>query len=140
MKMYMDSAIRGFKKGINTVLKLSKIVIPVYFFVTFLKFTPILDMISKGFEPTMKLIGLPGEASIVLVLGNFVNLYASIGAITSLSLSIKQITILAVMLSFSHSLFLESAVAKKTGVSLSLVVFIRIILALLSGIILNLLL
>lgn len=119
-------------------MELDKIVVPVYFFVTFLKMTPILDHISNWVAPAMNLIGLPGEASVVLVLGNFINLYAAIGAITSLSLTIKQITILAVMLSFSHSLFLESAVCKKTGVSLLMVVSIRLGLALVSGLVLNL--
>ncbi|WP_333657610.1 nucleoside recognition domain-containing protein [Tissierella praeacuta] len=136
----MDSTIRGFKKGMNTLWRLTKIVVPVYFFVTFLRMTPILDMISVWFEPAMKLLGLPGEASLVLVLGNCINLYAGIGAITSLNLNIKQITILAVMLSFSHSLFLETAVAKKTGVNLFVVIGIRLALAIVSGLILNILL
>ncbi|WP_313758843.1 nucleoside recognition domain-containing protein [Tissierella sp.] len=136
----MDSTIRGFKKGLITLWKLTKIVVPVYFFVTFLKMTPILDMISMWFEPAMKLLGLPGEASLVLVLGNCINLYAGIGAITSLTLDIKQITILAIMLSFSHSLFLETAVAKKTGVNLFVVISIRLALAIVSGLILNILL
>lgn len=135
--MYLNSAKNGFIKGINTLWSLTKIVVPVYFFVTFLKMTPILDLISNWVAPAMNLIGLPGEASIVLVLGNFINLYAAIGAITSLSLTIKQITILAVMLSFSHSLFLESAVCKKTGVSLLMVVSIRVGLAVFSGLVLN---
>lgn len=138
--MYIESIKRGFKKGLLTLWRLAKIVVPVYFLITFLKMTPILGIISSWFEPAMRLVGLPGEASIVLVLGNFVNLYAGIGAITSLSLTGKQITILAVMLSFSHSLLLESAVAKKTGVSLSLVLSIRLFLAIVSGIILNIIL
>ena len=138
--MYKESAVNGFKKGLITIWELSKILVPVYFFVTFLSFTPIIDIISNFFEPVMKIIGLPGEASLPLVLGNFISLYAGIGAMASLTLTSKQITILAIMLSFSHSLFIESAVAKKTGVSLSLVISTRIILALLSGIIFNMIL
>lgn len=138
--MIMDSGARGFKKGLITLWKLTKIVVPVYFFVTFLRMTPILGMISSWFETAMRLIGLPGEAALVLVLGNCINLYAGIGAITSLTLTIKQITILAVMLSFSHSLFLETAVAKKTGVSLLFVVVVRFTLAILSGFVLNIVL
>jgi len=138
--MLVDSTKRGLKKGLITLWRLTKIIVPVYFFVTFLKMTPLLDRISSLFQPSMKLIGLPGEASLALVLGNFINLYAGIGVIASLSLDIKQITILAVMLSFSHSLLLESAVAKKTGVSLFMVVLIRLGLAIASGIILNIIL
>ncbi len=138
--LYTESIKNGFRKGLLTLWKLTKIVVPVYFLITFLKMTSILDIISSWFEPTMSLVGLPGEASIVLVLGNFVNLYAALGAISSLSLTVKQITILAVMLSFSHSLLMESAVAKKTGVSLFIVLSIRIILAIISGLILNIIL
>lgn len=138
--MYINSIKKGFGKGLITLWSLAKIVVPVYFFITFLKMTPMLDIISNWLTPAMGLIGLPGEASIVLVLGNFINLYAAIGAITSLSLTVKQITILSVMLSFSHSLFLESAVCKKTGVSLLMVVSIRIGLAVIFGLILSIIL
>ena len=138
--MYRESVFNGFKKGITTLWTLAKIVVPVYFFVTFLRYTPLLNIISGFFEPGMKLLGLPGEAALPLVLGNFINLYAGIGAMASLTLTTKQATILAIMLSFSHSLFLESAVVKKAGVSLALVILIRVILALVSGFIFNLIL
>lgn len=88
----------------------------------------------------MSLFGLPGEASIVLVLGNFINIYAALGAVVSITLLPKQITIIAIMLSFSHSLFVETAVAKKTGVSVPLVLVIRLSLAIISGIVLNIVL
>jgi len=138
--MILESSKQGFKKGLYTLWSLTKIIVPVHFFVTFLKMTQILDITSTWFEPTMRVLGLPGEASVVLVLGNCINLYAGIGAIKSLSLDVKQITILAVMLSFSHSLFLESTVAKKTGVSLLFVTSMRLALAILSGLVLNIIL
>ncbi|HSH36289.1 nucleoside recognition domain-containing protein [Schnuerera sp.] len=138
--MYKESIINGFKKGIMTIWKLTKIVVPVYFFVTFLGYTPILNTISELFEPIMKTIGLPGEASLPLVLGNFINLFAGLGAMASLTLTSKQATILATMLTLSHGLFLETAVARKVGVSAIVTVLIRISLALISGIILNLIL
>lgn len=65
------------------------------------------------------------------------NIYAAIGAVASLTLTSKQITIIAVMLSFSHSLFTETVVAKKTGVKVSVVLMIRFSLAIFSGILLN---
>lgn len=138
--MIKDSIHNGLKKGLRTTWTLTKIVVPVYFFVTFLKYTPILNWISSFFAPVMKIVGLPGEASIVLVLGNTINLYAGVGALAGLHLSVKEITILAVMLSFSHSLFMETAVAKKTGMNVKLVLAIRFSLAILSGIVLNLVL
>lgn len=132
--------ITGLKTGLRTTWLLAKIMIPVFIFVTVLEYTHILALISKVFEPIMRYVGLPGEAALVLVLGNTVNLYAAVGAVVGLSLTAKQITIIAVMLSFSHSLFMETAVAKKTGISAYVVLSIRFLLAIISGIILNILL
>lgn len=130
----------GLISGIKTTWILTKIIVPVYFIITVLKYTHVLELIAKIFEPIMRFVGLPGEAAIVLVLGNTVNLFAAVGAVAGLTLTAKQITIIAVMLSFSHSLFMETAVAKKTGISIKIVLGIRFALAIASGIILNILL
>lgn len=131
--MFAQTIKTGFKKGIETTWMLSKILIPVYFFVTFLNHTPIIGWIARIFEPFMGLFHLPGEAAIVLVLGNTLNLYAAIGAMNAISLTSSQITTLAIMLCFSHSLFVETAVIKKLGVEVWTMVSIRIGLALISG-------
>lgn len=137
---YKQTIIKGLKRGLNTTWTLAKIIIPVYFAVTILKHTFLLEAISNIFKPFMDIVGLPGEAAIVLVLGNMVNLYAALGSIATLTLTSKEITIIAVMLSFSHSLFVETAVAKKTGINVVVILFIRLSLAILSGLILNILL
>jgi len=129
---------RGFRNGANTIFELGKVIIPIYFIVTILKYTRILDYISVAFQPLMKIFGLPGEAAVILVLGNALNLYAALGAIASITLTMKQVTIIAVMLSFSHTLPVETAVSKKIGVSVLMVLGIRVGLAVISGIILNL--
>lgn len=133
-----DTLRRGFMSGLNITLELSRILVPIYFIVTFLKHTPIIDWISTLFAPLMGLFGLPGEAAIVLVMGNVVNLYAAIGAMASLALSIKEITILAIMLSFCHSLLVETVLAKKIGLSAVKVIAVRVALAVVSGIAFNL--
>lgn len=133
-----NTLLNGLKSGLQTTFFLSKIIITVYFIITFLKYTPFIDWISNLFAPLMNIFGLPGEAAIVLVLGNVLNLYAALGAVSTLTLTAKQYTILAVMLSFSHSLFMETAVAKKIGISVLGVILLRLTLATLSGIILNL--
>lgn len=137
---YKKTIINGLKSGLNTTWILAKIMIPVYFVVTILKHTFLLEYISNLFIPFMNILGLPGEAAIVLVLGNVINLYAALGAVATLTLTSKEITIIAVMLSFSHSLFMETAVAKKTGVNVAIILLIRLTLAILSGVLLNILL
>jgi len=135
-----DTLKRGFLSGVNITWKLAKIMVPIYFVVTILKYTPIINWISKAFAPLMKLFGLPGKAAIVLVMGNCVNLYAAIGAMASLDLTLKEIYILAIMLSFCHSLIVETTIAKKIGLSAINVILVRVSLAVVSGMALNLLL
>ena len=131
--MLVTSLKNGFKKGLETTWMLAKIVITVYFFVTFLGHTPVLDFMAKIFEPFMNFFNLPGEAAIVLVMGNMLNIYAAIGAIKALSLTPFEVTVIALMLSFSHSLFMETAVVKKLNVSASKVVLMRLSLMILAG-------
>lgn len=128
---------RGIVKGLSTTWMLAKIVIPVQFFVILLKQTHLLNQISMTFEPLMSVFGLTGDASLALVLGNAINIYAAIGVIATIDITAKQATIIAVMLSFSHSLPVESAVAKKTGISVLVVIIIRIFLAVAAGLTLN---
>lgn len=129
---------RGLWNGVKTLWILSKVLVPVYLVVTIVGMTPLIDWISIIFRPLMFLFGLPGEAAIVLVLGNTLNLYAALGAIASLSLTIKQITILAVMLGFSHSMIVETAIFKRLKVPAFKIVALRFGLCLLSGLLLNL--
>ncbi len=129
---------KGIKAGFHTTWLLGKIIFPVTFIITVLGYTPVLQKIIDIIAPVMKLLGLPGEAAVPLVLGNVLNLYAGIGAILSLDLTVKEVFIIAVMLSFSHNLFIESGVAMKVGVKLWVVLVVRLGLAFLSAIIINL--
>ena len=128
---------RGINKGAKTIVYIGKVLIPVYFLVTFLKYTPIMKYIADFFKPIMHIVGLPGEAAVPFVMGNMIHLYAAIGALSALELTAKEITIISVMLCFSHSLFLETAICKKVGVSAWMIIVLRQTLAILSGIILN---
>lgn len=127
----------GLKAGIKTTWILGKVVFPVTVIVTVLKYTPVIDIIIQLFTPLMGWLGLPGEAAIPLVLGNVLNLYAAIGAILSLDLSVKSVFILAVMLSFSHNLIIETAVAKQIGIKAVYPVAIRLGLAFLSAFVIH---
>lgn len=128
---------RGVRKGLETLFILSKVIVPVYMIVTFIKHTVLIEWIALVFSPLMGVFGLPGEAAIILVLGNVLNIYAAIGAIASISLTMKQITILAVMISFSHSLLVETAVSKRIGVSVPLILGVRMGMAAVAGIVVN---
>ncbi|RBP46633.1 nucleoside recognition domain-containing protein [Garciella nitratireducens] len=129
----------GFKKGIFTTWKLTKIIIPCYIIITLLQHTPMIEIISNFFEPILEFLGLPGEAALVLVSGNLINIYAALGVISALNFTMKEIIILSLMLSFSHSLILESAVMKKMGANILKLNTLRIAMSILSGLIVNIL-
>lgn len=129
---------RGLLSGLSTTWTLGKIIFPVTLIVTLLGYTPLLDWLAKLIAPLMSLIGLPGEAAIPLVIGNVLNLYAGIGAILTFDFTVKEVFILALMLSFSHNLIIESAVATKVGVRVSVIVAVRIFLAVAAAFIINL--
>ncbi|OCA84715.1 nucleoside recognition domain-containing protein [Bacillus sp. FJAT-27986] len=137
--MKKDTISKGIMAGLRTTWMLGKIIFPVTFLISILQYTPVLPWVIDLISPAMGLIGLPGDAAIPLVLGNFLNLYAGIGGILALdSLTVKEVFIIAVMLSFSHNLFIETGVALKVGVKLWVVLLTRIGLALLSAIVIHL--
>jgi hypothetical protein len=133
-----QTILKGFMTGLKTTWTLGKVIFPVTLIVTILQFTPVLPWIIQLISPIMGIFGLSGDAAIPLVLGNVLNLYAAIGAILSLDLTVKEVFILAMMLSFSHNLFIESTVALKVGVKIWIVLAVRLGLAFLAGVIINL--
>ncbi len=128
----------GLRSGLRTTWELGMIVFPVTVAVSVVRYTPLYDGLVSGISPLMALIGLPGEAAVPIILGNLLNLYAAIGAILSMDLAVKEVFILALMLGFSHGLPLEAAVCRRVGVSVSLVIFFRITVALAAAAIVNL--
>ncbi|WNB92793.1 nucleoside recognition domain-containing protein [Bacillus sp. NEB1478] len=136
----METLKNGTLAGLKTTWTLGKIIFPVTLIITILSHTPVMDWIITAISPAMKWIGLPGEAAIPLVLGNFLNLYAGIGGILTLdSLSVQDVFILAVMLSFSHNLFIESSVAASVGIKLWVILLVRVGLALIAAFLINVL-
>ncbi|HAG07390.1 MAG TPA: nucleoside recognition protein [Peptococcaceae bacterium] len=129
---------RGLGKGLRVTWELTRVAVPVYIIVTWLQYAGVLPVIAGVCAPVMELVGLPGEASLALVMGWLLHLYAAIGVILGLSLSTKQITIIAGMLLLAHSLPLETVVARQTGVRVLPLVALRLAASFLFGILLNL--
>jgi hypothetical protein len=110
------------------------IVAPVYTFVTVLKYTPAIRVFAEFMAPLMKHFGLPGEAALAVILGNIVNLYAGLGAITALKITPSQLTVLSLMLLLSHSQILETAVFFQIRAKWWLLWLIRLVLSFLAGV------
>ena len=128
-----DTFKRGFKNGISTLIELSKILVPVYIGVELLAASGLLNILAEIFEPAMSILGLPGEASLIIILGYFLGTYAGLGAIAAIELNTVQITTIAIMLSLCHGLISESAIVKKLGVSVTASVAVRLFSSIFMG-------
>ncbi|NLI92855.1 MAG: hypothetical protein GX434_11825 [Peptococcaceae bacterium] len=128
----------GIMKGLDTTWSLAKIVFPVTLAVSILKYTPVIHFLTRILEPLMGLFGLSGDSAIVLVLGNVLNLYAAVGAILTMELTVKQVFLLAIMLSLSHNLIVETAITTRIGVKPWIMALLRLFLAFVFAFVLNL--
>lgn len=131
--------VRGARKGLQTTIVLAKAIVPAYIIVFVLARTPLLDWVAGAAAPLLRWIGLPGEAAVPIILGLSVNLYAAIGAMASLTLTVKELTIIAIFLSMAHSLVVETAVTSRIGVPARLALSIRLGLAVLLALVVNVL-
>jgi spore maturation protein SpmB len=109
------------------------IVAPVFTAVTVLKYTPVIRVFAEFMAPFMKYFGLPGEAALAVILGNVVNIYGGLGAITALKLTGAQLTVLSLMILLSHSQILETAVFFQIRAKWWLLWFIRLVVSFLAG-------
>lgn len=126
------------KQALKVSWMLLKIYIPISFLTAFLDQIGFLDLIAPVFEPFMKLLGLPGEAALVLLAAWVNNLFAAIAAASVIELTFRQITIIAIMTGFAHNLILETMVLVKLKMGRVGIAFTRIVFSLLMGMLLNL--
>lgn len=124
----------GARHGVHAFLKLMLIVAPVYTAVTILKYTPAIRVFAEFMAPLMRHFGLPGEAALAVILGNLINLYAGLGAVTALKITTAQLTVLSLMLLLSHSQILETAVFFQIRAKWWLLWIIRLVLSFLAGV------
>lgn len=129
---------RGVRKGLETMWILAKTLVPAYIVVNLLARTPLLEWLSNLTGPLLHWIGLPGEAAVPLVLGLVLNLYAAIGAMAPLDLTLKEATIIAIFLSMAHALIVETAVTSRIGVPARFALAVRLGLAVFLAVVVNL--
>lgn len=131
---------RGLSSGLSTTLFLIRIMVPVSLAVALLQWSGALLWGAKLLAPAMRIIGLPGEAALVLISAALLNNYSAIAIMGTLPLTLREITILAVMSLTAHNLIVETAVMKKSGSSAFKMVVLRIGGAIIMGYLFNLVL
>ena len=126
--------------ALKTALWIIRIIVPVSFVVTLLDFYGIIEWISTFTEPLFRLIGLQGNAAVVYFSSLFLPLYAPIAIIATLPLSLREITILALMCLITHNLPIECAVQRRSGTPFWQTLVLRLTFSILGGFLLNLIL
>jgi len=135
-----DSVKESVRPTTKTTLWLLKIMLPISLAVTVAQHYGLIDALAVYLDPVMRFAGLPGKAAVGFLTGAFVTTYAGIAAMLQLSLTIREATIVSIMMCLCHALFVESAVNRRVGSSFWKMFVIRLSMAFLCAFYLNLVL
>ena len=140
----MNKIFNCFKEAVPASWKstkwLLKLMIPISLSVTLMQHFGVLAWIATWINPLFVHFGLPGESAVAFISGATAGTYAGIAAMMSIPLTMKQASILALMIALCHALPMECAVNKKTGSSFWKMGTIRIVMALICAFCLNIIL
>ena len=128
------------KKSAKTSIWLLKLILPISLAFRLLDYSGLLEHIASFLNPAFIHLGLPGSTAIIFISSIFLPLYAPLAIITSMTLTLRELTILALMCQIAHNLPVESAIQAKTGTSFWAMFSVRIVVSLIVGFALNLLL
>lgn len=128
------------KKSGRTTLWLLKIILPISLLVRFLDYFGALAFIAQFLDPVFLHLGLPGSTAIIFITSIFLPLYAPLAIIMSMTVTLRELTILALMCQIAHNLPVECAIQAKTGTSFWSMFTLRVVVSILVGILLNLIL
>lgn len=133
----LRTAVPGTRKSAAWLLKL---MIPISLGVTLLQYYGILEWMAQYLHPVFVYIGLPGASAVTFISGATVGTYAGIAAMMSMPLTMREATIISLMIALCHALPMECAVNRMTGSSFWKMCVIRIVMAFVCAFILNMVL
>ena len=119
---------------------LLKLMIPISLGVTLMQYSGLLAWMAEWINPVFVHFGLPGESAVAFISGATAGTYAGIAVMMAIPLTMKQASILALMIALCHALPMECAVNRKTGSSFWTMGLIRIVMAFVCALVLNVLL
>ena len=128
------------KKSLRTTIWLLKIILPISLLVRFLDYFGALAFIAQFLDPVFVHLGLPGSTAIIFITSIFLPLYAPLAIIMSMTVTLRELTILALMCQIAHNLPVESAIQSKTGTPFWSMFSLRVVVSILVGMLLNLIL
>lgn len=119
---------------------LLKLMIPISLAVTLLQHWGVLAWIAGYLNPLFSMLGLPGESAVLFISGAAAGTYAGVAAMMSVHLTLRQATIVGIMILICHALPMECTVNHKTGSNFLRMGLIRIFMAFVAAMFLNLVL
>ena len=129
--------LRAIPRSLSICVWLFKVMLPISLAVRVLQYVGVIDWLAGHLSPIFSYIGLSGDSAIVFLTSIFLPLYPTIAVMTTLTLTLREATILAVMCLVSHNLPVECSVAHKTGSPFGRIVAFRIGMSFASAIVLN---
>ena len=146
------NATRLFNKSLSTLRELVsetwvvsftlfKLMVPILLIVKGLEIVGAFPYINQMFKPLMALVGLPETMGLVWTTTMLTNIYGGMIVFFQLAaeenLSVAQVTVLASMMLIAHALPVEVRIVQKAGVRLPVAILIRLLSAMVFGMILN---
>ena len=116
---------------------LLKLMIPISLSVALLQHWGVLAWIAGYLNPLFSLLGLPGESAILFISGAAAGTYAGVAAMMSVHLTLRQATIVGIMILICHALPMECTVNHKTGSNFLRMGLLRIFMAFMAAVCLN---
>ena len=124
-------------RSLSICLWLLKVMLPISLVVRVLQYVGVIDWLAGYLSPVFSYIGLSGDSAFVFLTSIFLPLYPTIAVMTTLTLTLREATILAVMCLVSHNLPVECSVAHKTGSRFGEIVAFRIAMSFVAAVVLN---
>ena len=123
LRASLHAAIPATWKSASWLLQL---MIPISLAVTLMHHFGLLEWIAGYLNPLFVHLGLPGSSAVIFLSGASAGTYAGLAAMMSVPLTMKQATILSLMIALCHALPMECAVNRKTGSSFWTMAVLRI--------------
>ena len=116
-----NSFIEIFYESKKIFIVLFKVIVPIVIIIRVLELLGLIPVFAKYLEPLTSFVGIDGSLGLVWMAAMLVNIYAGMAAFATLQsmfdYTVAETTILGLMILIAHSLPIEVAIAKKSGVS-----------------------
>lgn len=133
----MQSSRSAFPPTWKSASWLLKLMIPISLSVALLQHWGVLAWIAGYLNPLFSMMGLPGESAVLFISGAAAGTYAGVAAMMSVHLTLRQATIVGIMILICHALPMECTVNHKTGSNFWRMGLIRILMAFVAAMFLN---